>query len=308
MLSQTSRYCFICELGVKTLYDYFTPPPAIQIFTDLKASLDEGVDLFRDFGSKRVTLTKIAIDEHWVTLLFRLTNPDIPDGVLEKQADQSLRVAERQDGEVPARSAHVVIDARAKFDIAAAYPMVVENVEYLSKSVVSSVLNQVLKELLTEERLLDDGGKLKSYSPRIEIRGHQSQTLEDVLNTGGSLQGLKFVKNKVEVDAFGDQAYAATSYEEINMKITGKPSGLPAMAFIRQKVQAQLGQGLETAKVVIEDQSGRTKTSPLNLELADVAANIFILQKIITDFENPLAVCEAEIRNDVVQKMRVTLP
>ncbi|WP_300014388.1 hypothetical protein [uncultured Roseobacter sp.] len=114
--------------------------------------------------------------------------------------------------------------------------------------------------------------------------------------------------NKVQEEDFGDDAHAVTIAHEVNMKITGKPQGNVAIDFIRARIQEFQGHGLENAKVVVEDLSGRIKTSPLDLNLEDIAGNFFILQHLRSGFEQPLNVCEPTIRADVVEKMREALP
>ncbi len=308
MLSQTQRYCYVCELGVKTLYNHFPPPPILDLFQTFSELLQGGTDLYRDYGERRVSLSEISIENGKIAALFRLTDPDIPDNILENQNTQELRVAEREDDEVPARSAHIVINADAAYNPAAAYPLVIENVDGLSRSLISALLNHLLGEHFTDERPKDDSGELRTYSPRVEVRGHQSQTLASVLNGGGNLHGVKLVTNKVQEDAFGDAAYSVTKSQEINMKVTGKPSGNRAINFIREKVNEYLDQGLDKAKVVIEDPSGRVKTSPIDIAMEDIAQNFFILQSRLFGFDEPLLVCEAQIRADVVEKMTQALP
>ena len=166
----------------------------------------------------------------------------------------------------------------------------------------------MLNEHFTEERPIDDSGKSKTYSPRVEVRGHQSQTLASVLNGGGNLHGIKLVTKRVQEDAFGEPAYSVTKSQEINMRITGKPRGNRAVDFIRRKVDEYRNEGLDKAKVVIEDSSGRVKTSPIDIAMEDISQNFFILQSLLYNFDIPLAVCEARIRGDVVEKMIQELP
>lgn len=308
MISQSFRYVYVCEFGVKTVYSRFQPPNAYETLQRVMELNNQGVLNAFEAGQKKVTLTKIRFEGRIAKLLFRLTDPDIPDNILENEESGELREATRLEAEVPARSAHLVIDCSEEHDVARAYPATVENVDYLSKSYITLLLNKILRDHFTEERPKDDTGYLATYSPRIEFRGHQSQTISRVLQEGGSLEGLKFVTNKVVEDDFGDPAYAVLNSTEVTLDVRGAPSGEGAIAWIRDKYAQFAGPDLEQAKIVICDSSGRVKTSKLDTHLDDVMSNFFILQRLINDFEQPLVACENDIREDVVTKMISELP
>lgn len=259
-------------------------------------------------GEMIFRIADMRIVDDYVSFLFRLADPDVPDSTVENANDQSIRVLERGDDEAPAFSAHGVVDIGAVHDVGSAYPMVLENVDHLSRSLVFELLSSILAELFTEERPRDDGGELVEYSPRIEIRGHQSQTVRGILNSGGTLSGVRFVTTKTQENAFGDEAYATNRYSEIKIDITGRPSGERATNWLSATLDNYLDGDLREAKVIVEDLSGRSKTTKLDLRRDDILSNFFISQTLLNGFDAPLETCDQFIREDMIQKMIEALP
>lgn len=308
MISQTQRFCFICELGVKTIYGRFPAPSAESLFAEIARNLDLGADFSTELGARKYTLTKMSKSGDIVAILFRMTDPDIPDNILENTDDQTLHIFERGEGQVPAVSVHLLVDVSSNHDAKAAYPLCIENVVYLSKSAISYLLNKILSDLFTEKRRVEDNGPMKTYSPRFEIRGHQSKTIKNILLGDGKLCGLKMVTNIVQEDGFGEPAYPVTNSSEIHLAIAGKPGGIAAIDWLRRKVEALRNNGLDSARVTIEGENGRSKTTKLDLSKQDVTSNYFILQEVMNGFDELLVICEEEIRDDVVSKMTRLLP
>lgn len=311
MLSNYERYCFVCELGMKTYRNNFQAPTALQFLTDVLDLKNRGANLSFQKVEQCITLHDLRIDGNIAKLLFRITDPRIPDNTVENQEDHSLRTLERNDREVPAISAHLIVNIDDKYDQALGYPATFENVEILSKSIVRWFFSQLCEQSFSEQKRFDDTGDLKKYRPNVEIRGHQSQTIGGILGSGGKLHGLRMVTTKVEQDAFADVAYPVSEYSDIHMDVGGKPSGQDAnttlqnmWAYVTRSGQTDIS----SAKVVLEDLSGRTKTSSIDTRNQNIASNFFISQVHMTNFDIPLAMCEDAIRDDLVTKMILALP
>ncbi|PHQ99481.1 MAG: hypothetical protein COB39_03225 [Marinosulfonomonas sp.] len=296
---------------MKTYRNNFQAPTARQFLTEIQTLKNQDINLSFQKGEQCITLHDLRFDGNIAKLLFRITDPRIPDNIVENQEDHSLRTLERNEEEVPAISAHLIVNIDARFDQALGYPATFENVEILSKSNISWFFNQLCEQRFSTQIAFDDTGKLKKYRPNVEIRGHQSQTIGGILNGGGKLHGLRLVTTKVEQDAFADLAYPVLEYSDIHMDIIGRPSGQDANSTLQNMWRHLTGRdqtNINSAKVVLEDLSGRIKTSQIDTRIQDIASNFFISQVHMTDFDIPLTMCEDVIRDDLVSKMISALP
>lgn len=312
MLSQLERYIYICEIGVSTYRNFFGAPKGLELFSALKKLHEE--DKIEAFvtGNTRIAVSDIKTYKDHTVLLIRLSDPSIPDNILENEKDFSLRTSERKAGEAPAVSAHVVIDLAAKHDGASAYPAAIENVDHISITAISNYLNSVIATNFTRtlERTLPKSHKVvkSEYRPKISIRGHQSKTISNVLKEGGVLQGMTF-ETSVETDGgFGEGAYGVTKTSAVSLKVSGRPTGNVALDWAANKYREIRGFGLKKAKILIENRHGRSKTVPVNIKQDAIGENFFILQELLGSFDKALRACEAEVRQDMVSKMIEKMP
>lgn len=115
----------------------------------------------------------------------------------------------------------------------------------------------------------------------------------------------------MEQDAFADVAYPVSQYSDIHMDVVGKPSGQDANTALQniwRQVTRRDQTDISSAKVVLEDLSGRTKTSSIDTRNQNIASNFFISQVHMAGFDFPLTMCEDVIRDDLVSKMISALP
>jgi hypothetical protein len=261
------------------------------------------------YGLRSVAIRDIVFDNEGRTgLLIRLIDPDIPDNIMENIKDSTLREAKRGEDEVPALSAHVVFDASDKFDTLRSYPCAIENIDFLPRSLIANYLIRAMGDALGEKRYHEKSKEEREYRPRISFAGHPSKTIASVLNRGGKLHGMHFETTSIKEDGFGEEAYPVTKVEEVHLKVGGRPQGARAVTWIKEQVGRFRHDGETTAKIVMEDESGRVKTSKLDARFQDATDNFFILQEKITGFTSALRACEASVRPDVMNKMAEKLP
>lgn len=308
MLRQDERYAFICETRMYTYRNSFAPPTARETLEDLQGLLGSEETITRSYGNRRFSLVELQVQKDSAHLLFRLSDPNIPDNILENEQDMSLRPSERRKGETPAISAHLVIDISSHHDSTSAYPTAIENVDYISISLIRVFLNDVLAAYFTTKREKTPGGKKLQYSPRIHIAGHQSKTIENVLQKGGVVKGMRFETSVTTDDGFGEGKYSVTKTSGVYLKVDGRPTGNAALDWAQKRYSEWRGHGLKKAKIVIESDSGKTKTAPLDVQRENIGANFFILQEKLDDFGTPLKSCEESIRDEMVTKMKSKMP
>ena len=312
MLSQLERFIYICEISVSTYRNYFGPPKGIELFSALKNLHEDGKIGAQVTGNTRIAVSDIQANGDHFVILIRLSDPSIPDNILENERDFTLRTSERKSGEAPAVSAHIVMDLSAKHDGSSAYPAAIENVDHISMTAISNYLNSVIATNFTRplERTLPKSKKVVvcDFRPKITIRGHQSKTISNVLNEGGVLRGMHF-ETSVETDGgFGEGAFGVVKTSAVNLKVSGSPTGKIALDWAVNKYREIRGYGLKKAKIVIENKYGRSKTVPVNIKQDSIGENFFILQELLGNFDKALRACEAEVRQDMVSKMIEKMP
>lgn len=308
MISQSERYFYICESKISTFRGYFDPPTIKELIESLQNHVLAGLVTAVSYGNKSVSLSDLVVDGGVAAFLFRITDPDIPDSILENSLLRTLREAKREKGEVPALSAHLVINMSKQYDVSHAYPSAIENIDRFPRSTIENYLLRVFGDLFGENRFHPKHGEDREYRPRVAFAGHPSKTIERVLNGGGKLHGMHFESVTVKDDGFGEDAYAVTKTEEIHLKVSGKPQGASAVKWIRDKFSKYKLSDNSKIRVVMEDESGRVKTSRVDNRIIDVASNYFILQERLKDFDTPLAACESSVRMDIVKKVQNILP
>lgn len=307
MIPVSHRYVFICEIGVATVFNRFTPPTAREVFELLRDKCREGKLPVKSTGLATGKIEKITIDGDYAAVLFRYTDPEISESTAEDTDTKALRILALKPKELHAVSAHILIDISAKHDAKAAYPAVVENVDWLSRSLMIACLNAACTAFFTEKRRKPGAKEDQEYGVRLKLRGHQSSTLKNILSNGGVLHGLQLEGASVTDDGFGEGKYAVVTSQQYDIRIKGRPTGESAIDWLKRKVKSSKDEGIDTAKVVIESE-GRVKTQKLDLKLTDITENFLIKQTKLDGFKAPLRNCEPDIRTDLMEKMKKVMP
>ncbi len=310
MISQFERYGFLGEVHLYTFRNLFKNdvPLGSEVFDQLQKMHSAGDVHEMGLGTKTIKIHEFKVtNSGHAEILFQMTDPSIPDNVLSDRLSGGLRVASRNANEDPAVSAHMVVDLDSKFDKERKYPACVENIDYLSRSLMIQYFNQWMASKLSQKKVRKGEKEAKTYQPRIEFVAPTSQTIQEALERGGVLKGVKWVEDKVVEQTFGDKSYPVVKRTDVGMVVKNRPTGDAAKKVLSDLWDEAKGQQPKAIKVTIEDENERSKTVGIDPSKNNVLSNVFIPQAQFDRFETPMAMCEANIRTDLVSKMKKAL-
>jgi hypothetical protein len=311
MISMYERYTYVGETLISSFGNLFPDdvPTGIKLFSELQnlfanSHCEEFVQ-----GQKRLKLWKMTIDSsHYAQLLFRLVDPAIPDNELADRTNGVLRTAARKPNEDPAISAHVVVDLRAKHDQRLSYPTCIEKIDFLPRSLVIQYLNFVFGKHLKVAKKRPHKKDTKDFCPRVSFVAPYSHTVAGALDNGGILKGVKWVHEKTVQSTFGDKAYPVFEQSDVSMSVKNRPTGVAAKQILSQVWGGSRLSELKKMTVTIEDENEKNKTIGVDLRMNDILSNLFLDQKCLNNFSTKMPMCEDNIRNEMVSKMKSVLP
>ena len=310
MISQFERYGFLGEVHVYTFRNLFRNqvPLGLQLFNDLHALHSAGSIHVMNRAPKSIRIQEFQItNSRYAEILFQLTDPSIPDNVLSDRKSGGLRVAKRNPTEDPAVSAHMVVDLNSKFDTARKYPACIENIDHLSRSLMIQYFNEWMAAKLSQKKTRKGEKEARVFQPRFEFVAPASQTIQDALDNGGVLRGVKWVEDEIDEQTFGDKSYPVVKRTDVGMKVKNRPTGDAAKKMLAGLWKKAKGQQPKAVKVTIEDENSRLKTVGVDPSKNNVLSSIFIPQAQFDNFSPPMAMCEANIRGDLTAKMKQAL-
>lgn len=310
MISQFERYGFLGEVHVYTFRNLFKNqvPLGLQLFNDLHALHSAGGVHVMNRAPKSIRIHEFQIsNSRYAEILFQLTDPSIPDNVLSDRKSGGLRVAKRNPTEDPAVSAHMVVDLNPKFDNGRKYPACIENIDYLSRSLMIQYFNEWMAAKLSQQKVRKGEKEAKTFQPRFEFVAPASQTIQDALDNGGVLRGVKWVEDEINEQTFGDKSYPVVKRTDVGMKVKNRPTGDAAKKMLSGLWEKAKGQQPKAVKVTIEDENERLKTVGIDPSKNNVLSSVFIPQTHFDNFKPPMAMCEGNIRGDLTAKMKQAL-
>lgn len=306
MISQFERFGFLGGMRVYTFNNLFKNdvPTGLEVFTQLRDLHNGGSVHVMGSGRKSIKIHQFDISAlGYAEVLFQMTDPSIPDNVLSDRKSGGLRVAERTVTEDPAVSAHMVVDLNSSHDPSRTYPTCIENIDYLSRSLMVQYFNEWMAAQLSKSKLRMGEKVERIHQPRFEFIAPGSQTIQSILDSGGVLKGVKWVEDKLVEQSFGDRAYPVVKRTDVGMTVKNRPTGAAAKKILSDLADTALGKSPKAVKVTIEDGNERTKTIGIDPSLNNVLSNVFIPQAHFEDFRPLMAMCEPRTRRDLVDKM-----
>lgn len=310
MISQFERYGFLGEIRVYTFRNLFKNkvPLGADLFKELASLHQSGDVLEMGLGAKKIWIKEFKMSNTGhAEILFHMTDPSIPDNVMSDRTTGILRTASRTKTEDPAVSAHIVVDLDAKYDSSRNYPACIENIDHLPRSLMIRYFNTWMASRLTQKITRNGEKEEKTFQPRMEFIAPASQTIQDALDNGGVLKGVKWVEDEVIEQTFGDKSYPVVSRTDVGMTVKNRPTGKAAKKTLQAMVDKARGQKPKAIKVTIEDENDRAKTIGIDPAKNNVLSSIFIPQEHFENFKPPMALCEQHIRNDLIAKMKRAL-
>lgn len=310
MISQFERYAFLGEVHVYTFRNLFKNqvPLGLQLFNDLHARYSAGSVHVMNKEQKSIRIHDFQISNtRYAEILFQLTDPSIPDNVLSDRKSGGLRVAKRNLTEDPAVSAHMVVDLNPNFDSERKYPACIENIDYLPRGLIIKYFNEWMAAELSQPIVRKGDKEAKTFQPRFEFVAPASQTIQDALDNGGVLCGVKWVEDEVDEQTFGDKSYPVVKRTDVGMKVKNRPTGDAAKKILSGLWKRAKGQQTKAVKVTIADGKDRQKTVGIDPSKNNVLSNLFIPQAHFDNFKPEMAMCEGKIRDDLTAKMKQAL-
>lgn len=310
MMNNNERYAFVGEFKLYTYKNLFPndAPKAQAIFNQIeKLYLSKSLGGFVQ-GYSTLSLREIDLTEKgFVELLFWLVNPNIPDSEYANQTTGKKRVAKRQKGEEPVRSAHMLIDLRSKHDAKRCYPTSIEDVDYIPRSMVMNYLGRCLKDHFSKMKKRPANKDNQTFRPMCTFMAPHSHTLEGVLDKGGVLKGVKWVQEQVVSSTFGDKTYPVFEHRDVQISVKNKPTSAKAKAILQDVWNGQKTTDIKGMKVSIDDEFSSPKTLSVDLTKNDILSNVFLKKSHFYGFSTPLGLCEEVIRKEMIDKMKAAL-
>ena len=246
-------------------------------------------------------------DSGYAKLLFWLTDPDLPDREYAHNKTGVRRTAKRDADEDPVLSAHVLIKIDASQDRYRRYPMTIEKVDDLPRTLTIDLINRAFSDHFAEDRdKKGTKGKVK-YIPRAKFEAPYSHTLDGVLRNGGVLKSVTSVERAVPSTTFGDASYPVVENKDVKLSIGNKPTGQKAVDLIKTIFQTKKSKSLKKLTISIDDEYGNPKTLPLDIKRNDVLSSFFLKRVTLTGFSTPLGLSEDTFRKDIIDKMKKVL-
>lgn len=306
MVSQFERFGFLGVMRVYTFRNLFNNdvPTGMEVFKRLRDLHNGGSVHTMGSGRKSIRIQQFDISTSGhAEVLFQMTDPSIPDNVLSDRKSGGLRVAGRTQTEDPAVSAHIVVDLNSAHDLERTYPTCIENIDYLSRSLMVQYFNEWMAAQLSKPKIRKGEKEAKTHQPRFEFVAPGSQTIQSILDNGGVLKGVKWVEDEMVEQSFGDKAYPVVKRTDVGMTVKNRPTGAAAKKILGDLTGVVLGKKPKAVKITIEDGNERTKTIGIDPSVNNVLSNVFIPQAHFDKFKPPMAMCEAQTRRDLVDKM-----
>lgn len=263
MISQFERYGFLGELRVYTFRNLFRNeiPLGFQLFKNLHELHHAGAAHLMNKVPKTIRIHEFQISNfRYAEILFQLTDPSIPDNVLSDRKSGGLRVAKRSPTEDPAVSAHMVVDLDPKFDNERKYPACIENIDYLSQSLIIQFFNEWMAKELALQKIRKGEKEAKTFQPRLEFVAPVSHTIQDALDNGGILRCVKWVEDEIAEQTFGDKSYPVVKRTDVGLRVKNRPTGDTAKKILADLWDKARGHRPKAVKVTIEDENERLKT------------------------------------------------
>lgn len=263
MISQFERFGFLGGMRAYTYRNLFKNdvPTGLEVFTQLHGLHNGGSVHVMGSGRKSIKIHQFDISASGhAEVLFHMTDPSIPDNVLSDRKSGGLRVAGRTVTEDPAVSAHMVIDLNSSYDLSRTYPTCIENIDYLSRSLMVQYFNEWMAARLSKSKVRKGEKEARAHQPRFEFVAPGSQTIQSMLDNGGVLKGVKWVEDELVEQSFGDKAYPVVKRTDVGMTVKNRPTGAAAKKILGDIAATALGKRPKAVKVTIEDGNERTKT------------------------------------------------
>ena len=303
------RYVYLLETKLYTFRSYFDAqaPTATSLFTDLLRIHAQNKIGKYGFGRSTASLHKMKIVGNYASFLFRVTNPDILDNRYFSETKDKLRDVKRQGDEEPAISCHAIINLDTKFDKFRAYPTSIENVPYLSRSMVLYMLNNIFADHMKEERLWTPkkgNPTSKPYLPKIKHQAPVSETIGGLLDAKGRLKDIEITEETLQERAAFDNA--VTHKVRRSVKIIPETATKPqAMKdFLVSKIKNIDLTEVKKITVSIEDPNhGKPKVISIDPNRTNILDNAFVPQKLLKNISPALTACEDDFHAALTAKM-----
>lgn len=310
MMSIAERDVYVGELALYTYYDRFPNdvPTAASVFDDLRQLWNKKKLGAIPYRSKKISLREIDLsDTGYAKLLFWSIDPEIPDPDYAHKKTGARRTATRNQDEDPVLSAHVLIDINGRHDIGRRYPMAIEDVDNLPRSLIIDFFNRAFADHFSEERVKKGTNKKSTFSPRSKFEAPYSHTLDGVLSNGGVLKSVKWVEKSKPSTTFGDATYPVEKTKDVVLSIKNKPTGNTAANMVRSIYSATKKKKLKKITVSIDDEFSNPKTLQLDIRRNDVLSSFFLKRITLKGFSTPLGLSADTFRNDMLGKMKKVL-
>ena len=308
MISNIERFVYNGVINVSTFRDNFPNdiPSADEIFSQLNSLHNAKKLSSTSYGKKEMSIADIDYKKgQYVAILFWITDPDILDNDY-KNPSGTIHRAKRRPGHIPSASAHMVVSLEDKHDTEARYPCVIENVAWVSKTLILKHLQAISSEHLSVRKPapIDENKKRTLiYQPMLEFGASSLNTLGATLDSGTALKGVKWQEIESTDGTVGSKAYATQKRKDVFVSVSDKPTAGVAKQIINS-IRANIPKKSKKLSVIIEDTLGKTKHVSVAAHQSDILASFFIPQELIGPFTSPyLNMCEDKVRNDVINYM-----
>jgi hypothetical protein len=316
MLDEDSRYIFFHRLVLTPSVKEAAPTGLDELLSYMRARFNDKAS-FKLMELETQAIRLIGFEHHKATvealvLLLQLADTKIADPALANIATGAIRTIAKEPNEGAAVSAHVVIGLVPDIAGSAAgtsiqYPMLIEEVPRLTRTVVSSLLRQEIRKASRDAGLEFEVAPKQKRKVRIqsEVEGVTADLFGHELSDA-AVRGVELVAYEKVGDGYEGEFDLKERKRSLILRPTEPATGSKIKAFINfAKDEAKKGK-YSSLRLRYARSDGKERTASLDVLTAtgsDHLANALTRCELLSGFTKPLEQCAPQIRQDFAGKM-----
>lgn len=304
MLNQFERWVLYQETVLEPWPDDAPVMPLAEIAGYLKALWEEGGAFYlfdKETASLRIRDLDIDEENKILTLLINLSDQKVSDPVFEHLEQGTLRLEPKLEGEGVALSAHMLISLTSTQAGVSTYRTILEDVPGIGRTKLQPFLRRLLKMCATAE-FTDEDGKRKKFRPVTSLVGRMNSQFKDDLSNGW-ISGIELVRYTNGASEFDEEAYISENSRRLTLDVEKGIDRDTAIELVNRVKTKARNAGYADMFIRYKPSKKRQKSIMVGTARED-AADALVMRSDNFLVEEPLSQCEANLREDVVQKMK----
>lgn len=308
-LPSNYRWIAVGKLAIRNRKNSPHYAPEFVIADLIDALRDRIADetVFRPYAkeTKLMWCRDLTEGNEYFQLLLQLGDKNVSDmSYYNFQTDES-RDIEKEEDEGGHFGAHILI--KREPDDFGNHLILIEKVPGIQFSSVKDHLGWICRHEKYEKEARDENGKIKRFTPVIQIVGHQSRTIREALRTG-VLQDIEFVSSEATHDnGLDEEPSIREVIHEAKWDIRRRLNEEQATGLLSRinPFRQQRGMPDDTQVFVrIKADNGQVRQTEIMYDGTEALEQAFIQNELVRDFETPLTQRYNRLRADMVEKIQ----